>query len=534
MQKVSVLSPTEAGALIPDGAVVTVSSSSGLGCPDTVLRGIGERFAATGSPAGLTTVHPIAAGDMAGIKGIDHLVRPGLLRRVIAGSYPSGPSKAEPPLIWQAIESDALEAYNLPSGVLFQMHRAGAARQPGVLTRVGMDTFVDPRQTGGRMNARTTDELVRVETFDGEEWLFFPALRPDVAVIRASTADEWGNLTFEDEGSTLGALDQAYAAHNNGGIVIAQVRRLAEGGSLHPHHVRVPGILVDGVVVDAEQWQTTQTRHDPALSGEIRRPVHTLAPTEWSLQKVIARRAAQEIRSGDIVNLGFGISALVPRILVEEGVENEVTWVIEQGAVGGVPLTDFAFGCAMNAHALVQSVDQFTLLQGGGFDRAMLSFLEIDEEGNVNVHALPGRRHVTAGVGGFADITSGARSLVFGGNFTAGRRDVAVEEGRLVIRAEGRVPKLVKRVNEVTFSGRRALRQGQRVRYVTERCVLELRPEGLTVIEVAPGVDLQRDVLDQAEFELRVADDVAPMDPRLFDPEPMRLQLNGGVMRSAR
>jgi propionate CoA-transferase len=525
LKQVPVISPSEVGALIPDGATVTVSSSSGLGCPDAVLRGIGERFAATGSPARLTTVHPIAAGDMSGIKGIDHLVKPGLLERVVAGSYPSGPSSAEPPLVWQAIERDEIEAYNLPSGVLFQMHRAGAAGQPGVFTHVGLDTFVDPRHTGGRMNARTTDDLVRVEDFDGAEWLFYPALRPAVAIIRASTADEWGNLTYEDEGSALGALDQAYAAHNAGGVVIAQVRRLAVGGSLHPQQVRVPGILVDALVVAPDQLQTTETKYDPALSGEIRRPLATLEPTPWSLEKIIARRAAQEIQPGDIVNLGFGISALVPRILVEEGLENQVTWVIEQGAVGGVPLTGFAFGCAMNPEALLPSVDQFTLLQGAGFDRAMLSFLEIDEQGSVNVHALPHRRHVTAGVGGFADITSRARSLVFSGSFTAGRRDVAIEDGRLFIRSDGRLPKLVKRVAEVTFSGRRALAQGQRVTYVTERCVLELQPEGLTVTELAPGVDLQGDVLDRAEFELRVADDVKPMDPRLFEVEPMAMEL---------
>jgi propionate CoA-transferase len=533
VRKVPVLSPTDAAALIPDGGVVTVSSSSGLGCPDAVLQGVGERFAATGSPRGITSIHPIAAGDMSGIKGIDHLVRPGLLERVIAGSYPSGPSSQEPPLVWQAIGHDELEAYNLPSGVIFQMHRAGAAGQPGVFTHVGLDTFVDPRRSGGRMNERTSQDLVRVETFDGAEWLFYPAARPDVAVIRASTADEWGNLTYEDEGSVLGVLDQAYAAHNNGGVVIAQVRRLAAGGSLHPQHVQVPGILVDAVVLAPDQLQTTGTRHDPALSGEIRRPASALDAPAWSLEKLIARRAAHEIHPGDIVNLGFGISALVPRILVEEGLEDHVTWVIEQGAVGGVPLTDFAFGCAMNPQALMASVDQFTLLQGAGFDRAMLSFLEIDEEGSVNVHSLPHRPHVTAGVGGFADITSRARSIVFSGSFTAGKRDIGVENGQLVIRSDGRLPKFVKRVHEITFSGRRALAQGQSVRYVTERCVVELRSEGLTVVEIAPGVDLQRDVLDRADFELRVADDLAIMDSHLFDPKPMGLALGRAAERPA-
>jgi propionate CoA-transferase len=530
MRIVPVLSPVDAGALIDDHAIITVSSSSGLGCPDLVLGGIGERYAATGSPRGVTTVHPIAAGDMSGIKGIDHLVQPGLLARVIAGSYPSGPSSQEPPLIWQAIENNDVQAYNLPSGVIFQMHRAGGAKQPGVFSRVGLDTFVDPRHQGGRMNAVTTEQIVSVERWAGEEWLFYGALRPDVAIIRASTADEWGNLSYEDEGSALGALDQALATHNNGGIVIAQVRRTAAGGSLHPQQVRVPGILVDAIVVAPHQWQTTQTPYDPTLSGELRKPLDVLEPIAFSIEKLIARRAAMELRAGEAVNLGFGISALVPHILVEEQLANAVTWVIEQGAVGGVPLTDFAFGCAMNPQALMQSADQFTLLQGGGFHHAMLSFLEIDEEGNVNVHYLPGRRHVTAGIGGFADITSQAPSIVFSGTFTAGRRDIAIEDEQVVIRSDGRHPKLVKRVAEVSFSGRRALAQNQRVLYVTERCVMELRPEGITVTELAPGIDLHQDVLGKAAFELKVADDLREMDSRLFQPAPVGLSLEPATL----
>jgi propionate CoA-transferase len=525
MRKVPVLTAAEAAALIQDGAVVSVSSSSGLGCPDAVLAGIGEHFAGTGAPRDLTMVHPIAAGDMYGVLGIDHVARSGLLRRVIAGSYPSGPSKAEPPKVWQMIERDEIEAYNLPSGVLFQMHRAGATRQPGLFSAVGLDTFVDPRRDGGRMNTATSEDIVQVEQRDGQEWLYYPAIRPDVAIIRGTTGDESGNITFEDEGSTLGALDQAYAAHNNGGIVIAQVKRVAAAGTLPPQHVRVPGILVDALVVHADQWQTTQTVYDPAISGQIRQPLDVIEAAPWGLEKVIARRAAQELRRDDVVNLGFGISALVPRILVEEGAADAVTWVIEQGAVGGVPLTGFAFGCALNPEALMPSIDQFTLLQGAGFDRAMLSFLEIDPDGSVNVHHLPGRRHVTAGVGGFADITSQARNLVYSGYFTAGTRDIGIEDGRLVIRQDGTVPKLVDRVSAVTFSGRRALAQGQHVRYVTERCVLELRPEGLTVIEIAPGVDLQHDVLDKAGFKLHVADDLREMDARLFRPDPLGLTL---------
>lgn len=516
MKKAQVLSAREAADLVHDGDIVTVSSSSGLGCPDAVLAGIGQRFEQTGSPRRITSVHPIAAGDMYGIKGIDHIARAGLLHTVIAGSYPSGPSSAEPPLIWQLIESDSVNAYNFPSGVIFQMHRAAATGQPGVFTHVGEDTFIDPRAQGGRMNESTPRDRVEVAELAGQEWLFFKAIVPDVAIIRATTADEFGNLTFEDEGSPLGALDQAYAAHNNGGLVIAQVKRIALGGSLHPQHVRVPGILVDALVVAPDQLQTTLTENDPTISGQLRRPLSELPRIEHSLEKVTARRAALELQRGETVNLGFGVSALVPHILVEEGQGEEVTWVIEQGAVGGVPLLDFAFGCAQNPDAIMQSIDQFTLLQGGGFDHSLLSFLEIDALGNVNVHHLPRKRHVTAGVGGFADITSNASDIIFLGSFTAGRRDIGITETGLDIREDGPFTKLVPQVSQVTFSGRRALARGARVRYITERCVLELTPEGLEVTEIAPGVDLEKDVLGRSGIELRVSPELRTMDAALF------------------
>ncbi len=526
MHTPKILSARQAADLIHDGDIITVNSSSGLGCPDDVLAGIGARFAETATPRNLTTLHPIAAGDMSGIKGIDHIAHPGLLTRVIAGSYPSGPSSADPPLIWQMIENGEVEAYNFPSGVLYQMHRAAAAKQPGVFTKVGLDSFVDPTLTGGRMNDVTPARYVRRTELDGQEWLYFQAITPHVAIIRATTADEQGNLTFEEEASPLSALDLAYAAHNNGGIVIAQVKRLAEGGSLDPRAVRVPGILVDALVLAPDQLQTTQTRYDPAISGQLRRPVSVLDPLPFSLEKATARRAAQELRSGETVNLGFGISALVPHVLVEEGLAGSVSWVIEQGAVGGVPLLDFVFGVAQNPDAIMQSVDQFTLLQGGGFHRTMLSFLEIDEHGSVNVHHLPTRRHVTAGVGGFADIVSAAPEIVFIGSFTAGRRDIAVADAGLQIRADGVHTKLVKEVSSPTFSGPRALDNGQRVTYVTERAVLQLRQDGLTVTEVAPGIDLERDVLDRSEFPLQVSEQLKIMDERLFTPEPIGLTLN--------
>jgi propionate CoA-transferase len=520
-----VLSARAAADLIGDEAIISVSSSSALGCPDAALAGIGARFADVRHPRDVTVYSPIAAGDMSGVAGVDHLAVPGLLKRIVAGSFPSGPSSAAPPAIWSMIEQDQVEAYNLPSGVLYQMHRAGAAGQPGVFTHVGLDTFVDPRLDGGRMNATTKEDLVEVSELDGTQWLHYPPVRPDVAIIRATTADEDGNLTFEEEGSTLGALDLAYAAHNNGGVVIAQVKRLAAAGSLSAQTVRVPGILVDAIVLAPGQLQTTNTLYDPALSGQLRQPISILEPVPWSVEKVLARRAAAELSDGDVVNLGFGVSALVPHILLEQGRSDRVSWVIEQGAVGGVPLTGFAFGCALNPAALMSSIDQFTLLQGAGFDHALLSFLQIDRYGNVNVHHLPSRRHVTAGVGGFADITSRARSIVFIGAFNAGRRDIALSEGSLDIRADGPVAKIVDQVDAVTFSGRRAVAQGQRVRYITERCVLDLLPDGLSITEIAPGVDLQHDIIDRIPFEVAVSDELKLMDPALFRPTAPSLEL---------
>ena len=514
--KVPVLSGESAAKLIEDGAVVTISSSSALGCPDFVLKAIGERFDKESSPKNITAISPIAAGDMYGVKGIDHISKKGLISKIIAGSYPSGPSSLEPPLIRQMIANEEIDAYNLPSGVIFQMHRAGASRQPGVLTKVGMDTFIDPRISGGALNKKTPKDFVKVEEFQGQEWLFYPGLTPDVAIIRATTADEHGNLTYEHEASPLGALDQAYAVHNHGGIVIAQVKRVVAAGTLDPKNVRVPGILVDAIVVDAEQTQTTMTKYEPSLSGEKYEGGGEEEALEYSLETIIARRAARELEQGWIVNLGFGISAVVPRVLAEKSNHLDVTWVIEQGAVGGTPVTGFAFGCAHNPDALMQSSDQFTLLQGGGFNAAMLSFLEVDVHGNVNVSDLPGRTHVTAGVGGFADIISSAPFIIFSGYFTAGKKDIEISTNGLNIKSDGSIAKFVREVSQITFSGQRALKNGQKVYYITERCVIELRKEGLTVIEIAPGVDLQKDILDKTEISLIVAEDLKTTNSSVF------------------
>jgi propionate CoA-transferase len=524
-----VISLEEAAALIPDGATVTVSSSSGLGCPDAMLKAIGQRFRKSEKPAALTTIHPIAAGDMYGIDGIDHIAEDGLLRRVIAGSFPSGPSSMPSPRIWRMIHEDRVEAYNIPSGILFQWHGEIATGRPGVLTQVGMGTYLDPRQTGGRMNDATTQDLIELVDFDGREWLYLRSISLDVAIVRGTTADSRGNVAMEHEGAYLGALEQAIAVRSCGGVVIAQVKRVVADGSIPAQHVRIPGVLVDHVVVDPEQLQTTQTAYDPAISGEIRKPGSTFEPAEWSAEKVIARRTAMELRSGNVANLGFGVSALVPRVIMEEGLHGAVTWVIEQGAVGGMPLLGFQFGCAANADAIVPSPQQFMYFQGGGFDRTFLSFLQVGPDGSVNVSKLASRPHVTAGVGGFIDITANARNIVFSGFMTAGGLELSIESGRMTIVQEGRSKKFVPNLEHISFSGKNARDKQQQVMFVTERCVIELRGGELWVVEVAPGIDLERDVLGQADVPLHVAGTVKPMDPRLFLPEPMGLELGASA-----
>lgn len=514
----------QAVAQIADGAVVTVSSSSALGCPDLVLRALGDRFRQTGHPRALTTLHPIAAGDMYGVKGIDWIAQDGLLARVVAGSYPSGSSNLPMPEIWKMVVENRIAAYNVPSGIMFDMHREAAARRPGVLTRVGLQTFVDPVREGCAMNAKAAAAPIvsRVE-FGGETWLHFPNIAPDVCILRATTADERGNLTYEHEGAYLGGLEQAIATRTNGGLVIAQVCRMTAKGSLRPHDVRVPGHLVDLIVLDPDQKQTCETPYDPAISGQVLQPWHSFALAEHGVEKVIARRAAMELRGGMTANLGFGISAMVPRILLEEGHPEAVTWAIEQGAVGGMPLTGFAFGCASNADAYMPSPQQFIYFQGAGFDMSFLSFLEVDVEGNVNVSKLGKKPFLTAGCGGFVDITAHARKIVFSGWFEAGAQ-VDLSATGLRVTAPGKFSKMVAAVEHVTFSGARARDQGQDVLFVTERCVIRPTAAGLVATEIMPGIDPARDIVAASDGRVAVAENATALPLSLLGEGPMGWQ----------
>ena len=516
-----IISAAEAVARIPDHAVITVSSSSSLGCPDLVLKAIGERFDSERRPKNITSLHPIAAGDMYGVKGMDYLAKDGLLSRVLAGSYPSGPSHLDMPEIWKMIVEDRVAAYNIPSGIMFDMHREAAAQRPGVLTKIGLETFVDPAREGCAMNQRgAADPVVSKVEFAGETWLHFPNIVPNVCILRATTADERGNLSYEHEGAYLGGLEQAICVRNRGGLVIAQVQRVTTSGSLRPHDVRVPGHLIDLVVVDPNQKQTCETPYDPAISGQVMRPWDSFSVVEHSVEKVIARRAAQELKTGMTANLGFGISAMVPRIFLEEGRYNDVTWAVEQGAVGGVPLTGFAFGCTANADAFVPSPQQFIYFQGGGFDMSFLSFLEVDVDGNVNVSKLDKKPYLTAGCGGFVDITARARNIVFSGWFEAGAK-IELTADCIKVAAPGKFTKMVEAVEHVTFAGQRGKQQGQNVLYVTERCVMRLGDNGLVATEIMPGIEPQSDIIAASEGRVTLAENASLMSKAMLSRGPM-------------
>jgi acyl CoA:acetate/3-ketoacid CoA transferase len=516
-----VLTAEEAARLIGNRATVTVSSSATQLVPDKVLAGIEARFLASGEPRDLTVVFPIAIGDSFGTPGLDHLAYPGLIRRLIGGSYANAPASKPSPKIYAMIYADQVQAYNFPLGVLMHLHRDIAARKPGTITHVGLGTFVDPRDQGGRMNRVTPPDLVEVIQLQGKEWLLYRSFPIDVAIIRGTTADTHGNIAFEHEGVVLSVLAQATAAHNCGGKVIAQVKRVVAPRTLYAHTVKVPGILVDAIVVDPEQRMNAGIAYDPAISGEIRAAEYPVEPIPLGPEKVIARRALLGLRPGDIVNLGFGISSMVAPLALEEEVFEELSFTVEQGAVGGLPLTGFAFGASHNPEAIIDSAAQFDLIDGGGVTTGCLSFAEVDGQGNVNVSRLAAQPHVLAGAGGFINISQSTRRLIYCGTLTAGGLDVRVEEGRIRIVREGRFRKFVARTQHVTFNGPQAAKAGQEVCYITERGVFRLTGEGLVLVEVAPGIDVDRDIRDKVGFPLQVASDLRPMDPRLFRPERM-------------
>jgi propionate CoA-transferase len=510
----SVIEVEDAVRLVPDGATIIVGGSgAGHAVPQRFIDALAAVYVAEGRPRDLTTVRVVGIGDFAD-RGFSQLALPGLMRRTI------GSNIGNEPRLGELVAAGEIEAYSFPQGVLSLLCREIAGGRPGLVTHIGLDTYVDPRHTGGKQNARTTEDLVEVVTLRGREWLLYHAFPIDVAVIRGSTADEDGNLTMEDEAVQGEMLAMAMAARNSGGIVIAEVHRLAEAGTLPMRAVKVPGALIDHVYVDPDQTQTYATRYSPYYAGALRRPATAAPPPALDVRKIIARRSLLEFRAGDICNLGFGISQGIGAIAFEEGIADRLVLTVEQGIFGGVPVAGNEGGTGFNYQAMIEQPSMFDFYDGGGLDVASLSFAEVDRHGNVNVHAFEGR---VRGPGGFPNISARTKKICFVGALTARGLDVGTQDGRLEIRSEGALPKFVDEVREVTFSGRLARSNGQEVRFITERAVFALREEGVTLIEIAEGIDLERDVLDQMAFRPIVPDVVGTIDPRVYAPGPMGL-----------
>ncbi len=504
-----IITPEQAGALIPDNATLFLGGLAMMGFAEEIAKGIERTFLETGHPRNLTTWACGAIGN-ARDGGMVHFAHEGMVKRVVAGHF--GQTGAE---MMKMVFEGKGEAYNFPQGSLSQLTRHIASKSPGLLTKVGLGTFVDPRIEGGKLNASCSEDLVKLVEFNGEEWLHYPCPKIDVAIIRGTYADEKGNISLDKEGVLLEQLSVAQAAKACGGIVIVQVEKVVKAGTLHPKSVKVPGLVVDYVVVSKPEnhMQTISTQFNPALSGDIRVPLDSLEPMPLDERKVIARRAALELREGMVTNLGIGIPAGVPSVAAEEGVADILTLSVESGVNGGVPAQGGDFALAYNPESILEQTMQFDFYDGGGLDVSFLGLAQADNRGNVNVSKFNGR---PVGCGGFINITRAAKKLVFCGTFTAGGLQLEVGGGKLTIRQEGRSRKFVEQVEQITFNGHDAALREQNVLFVTERAVFRLTAEGLELIEIAPGIDLERDVLAHMSFR-PIMRDVRTMDPKLFE-----------------
>lgn len=507
MSRARFVTAAEATALVPDGATVgLIGGGGGLVEASLLHESMEQRFLASGHPRNLAVVHSLGIGDR-DRRGLNRFAHEGMVKRVIGGHWVWSPR------MQQLARDNRIEAYVLPGGVLMQLMREIAAGRPGLITHVGLGTFVDPRQDGGKMNAAAQEALVEVVQIDGREYLRYRPFPLHVALLKGSIADEDGNISLNEEPATLEIFAMAAAAHNSGGTVIVQVRKRVARGSLPARAVQIPGALIDAIVVDPDQRQGYDLVYDPAISGEARAPEPPATMPPFSVRRIIASRAHAELRPGAIINFGFGIPDEVASIVAARGESDLYDQTIEHGTYGGRLLTGTLFGYARNPTCMIDGPAQFDLYSGGGLDIAFLGFGEIDGAGNVNASRLGG---VTVGPGGFIDIAQNARKVVFCGTFDAKGGKQTAGEGRLVIDRHGAVGKLVAAVDQITFSGRQAITQGQQILYVTERAVFCLTPDGVCLTEIAPGIDLHADVLDQIGFRPLLASPLKTMDPAHF------------------
>ncbi|HQM99802.1 MAG TPA: CoA-transferase [Candidatus Hydrogenedentes bacterium] len=509
-----VLTADEAVKRIPDGATVLLEAMP----IEEVFPAFYRMYEATGSPKGLTVAWAAGIGPFSTEeRGMNHFAHPGMVKRMILGHAGLNHN------VVKVIANNEVEAYNLPQGVITQWFREIAAGRPGLITRVGLGTFVDPRIEGGKLNERTRacEDLVEVLEVGGREMLRYKPIKADAAVIRGTSADPEGNITLENEALFMESLEAAMAAKNCGGIVIAQVERLRDTPA-RPIDVRIPGILVDIVVVATSRKTHPHTLFvdcDPSYVGdEIADLSSALEPMPLTAEKVICRRAFLELKKGDLINLGVGIPMGVAQVAQEEGMLKDITMTTEIGVIGGLPQGGKNFGPARNPSAIISQTVMFDFYDGGGLDATCVGMAQVDAEGNVNVSRLGAN---VIGSGGFINITQNAAEVMFCGEFSAVGSDIAVEEGKLAIRKDGKAVKFVEKVGQITFSGKVAREEGHKILFITERCVFKLEKEGLKLIEVAPGVDIEKDILQRMQFKPLMASEVKLMAPEIFLPAPM-------------